>query len=224
MEAVYQSEEILRGVSPADVLHLLQESASQHQTALGMGREAMYRRGLLWMIICQKLVFDRLPFCGERVIVNTWLSAARHGMYLRQYEVLDADGAVICRAAAKWTLVDMQTRTLAQVPLSVPLMQREGQLSRFPLLRPVETERDYAFIVPRDYLDENGHMNNTRYFDAVSPILPKGGVLRTAQVDYHAEALEGEKLVIGYTAQEKRLLIQAQGGRGLCFRMKLEYE
>ena len=224
MEAVYQSEEVLRGVSPAAGLHLLQESASQHQTALGMGREEMSRRGLLWMIVCQKLVFDRLPFCGEKVIVNTWLSETRHGMCLRHYEMLDANGAVICRATAEWTLVDAEKRTLTRLSLPVPLTRQEGQLPRFHLLRSVEPGWQFSFTVPQAYLDENGHMNNARYFDAVAPILPKEGILRTAQVDYHLEALAGETLAVGYTAQGKNLLIQAQGDRGLCFRMKLEYE
>ena len=224
MEAVYQSNEVLRGVTIADVLHLLQETASQHQSALGTGRETMCRRGLLWMITRQKLIFERQPFCGERVTVTTWLSGARHGMYLRHYEMAGEDGGVICRAAAVWTLVDRETRTLAQLPITVPLVQREGQLSRFPLLHPMETVREFSFIVPQAYLDENGHMNNARYFDAVTPILPKDGVLRTVQVDYHLEACEGETLTIGYAAQENDLLIQAYGGRGLCFRMKLAYE
>lgn len=224
MEAVYQSEEVLRGVSPAAMLHLLQESASQHQTALGMGREEMSRRGLLWMITCQELVFDRLPFCGEKVIVNTWLSETRHGMYLRHYEMLDANGAVICRAIAEWTLVDAEKRTLTRLSLPVPLTRREDQLPRFHLLRSAETEREFSFTVPRAYLDENGHMNNARYFDAVRSILPKDGILRTAQVDYHLEACEGETLTIGYAAQESDFFIQAKSGRGLCFRMKLTYE
>ena len=224
MEAVYQLEEVLRGASPAEVLHLLQESASQHQHTLGTGREAIARRGLLWMITWQKLVFDRLPFCGEKVTVKTWLSEARHGMYLRHYEVLDASGAVICRAVAEWTLVDAEKRTLVQLSLPVPLTRQEGQLPRFHLLRSVEPGWQFSFSVPQAYLDENGHMNNARYFDAVAPILPKEGILRTAQVDYHLEALAGETLAVGYTAQGKNLLIQAQGDRGLCFRMKLEYE
>ena len=224
MEAVYQLTVIWNGITTADMLRLLQESASQHQNALDMGQEKMRRLGLLWMITRQKLVFKRQPVPGEPVTVTTWLSEARHGMYLRHYEMTGTDGAMICRALAEWTLVDAGKRTLTHLSLPVPLVQKEGQLSRFPLLRPMETMREFSFSVPQAYLDENGHMNNARYFDAVMPILPKEGVLRTAQVDYHLEACEGETLVIGYTAQENDLLIQAQGNRGLYFRMKLVYQ
>lgn len=224
MEAVYQLKAIWNGTTTADVLRLLQESASQHQNALDMGREDMRRLGLLWMITRQKLIFERRPVPGEPVTVTTWLSEVRHGMLLRHYEMTGIDGAVICRAAAVWTLVDAEKRTLAQLPLSVPLVQKEGQLSRFPLLRPMETIREFSFTVPQAYLDENGHMNNARYFDAVTPILPKGGVLRTAQVDYHLEAREEETLAIGYVVQESDFFIQAKSDRGLCFRMKLTYE
>ena len=224
MEAVYQQTAVWNGGTVSDMLHLLQECASAHQTALGTGREEMLRRGLLWMITRQKLVLERPAVCGERITVTTWLSGMRHGMLLRHYEMTGADGAIICRALAVWTLVDAETRTLAQAPLSVPLVQREGELSRFPLLHPMETVQGYPFTVPHAYVDENGHMNNARYFDAVAPILPKDGTLHSVQVDYHREACEGETLVIGAATQGKTLLVQADGESGLCFRMKLEYE
>ena len=223
MEAVYEKTEKLNGVTTSDLLQMLQKIASQHQTELGSGREEMRRRGLLWMIAQQKLILCRTPVNGESVTIRTWLSEVRHGMYLRQYEIAAA-GDRICRAAAIWTLVDAEKRTLFTCPPAVPFYQAEGQLNRFPLLRPMKPETTYSFTVPAAYLDENDHMNNARYFDAVAPILPKDGVLHTAQVDYHAEAREGESLAIGYAEEGSTCLIQAQSDRGLCFRMKLEYE
>lgn len=224
MEAIYRQTVTLPGTGVSDLLHLLQETASQHQTSLGMGRREMYHRGLLWMITRQKLVFYRTPADGEEVTVSTWLSEGKHGMYLRQYEVSAAADDVICRAAAIWTLVDAEKRVLSMTPLAVPFCQSDAQMERFPLLRSLDTVQEYTFTVPAEYLDENGHMNNARYFDAVAPILPKGGILHTAQVDYHAEAREGEVLTIGYTGTDHSLSVQAWGDRGLCFRMKLEYE
>ena len=223
METIYLQTVALNDATVAGLCSVLQQAASAHQEHLGTGQKEMRHRGLLWMIVRQKLMFDRQPMCGESVTVRTWLSEVRHGMLLRQYEVTGTDGAVICRAAAVWTLVDAEKRTMTQMALDVPLVQQEGQLPRFPLLRPMKMERRYSFTVPREYLDENGHMNNARYFDAVASILPNG-VLREVQADYHAEAREGETLDIGYALQKKNLLIQAQGGRGLCFRMKWEYE
>ena len=223
METIYSQTVTLNDATVAGLCGVLQRAASAHQERLGTGQKEMRRRGVLWMIVRQKLVFDRQPVCGESITVKTWLSEVRHGMLLRQYEVTGTDGAVICRAAAVWVLVDAEKRTMAQMALDAPLVQQEEQLPRFSLLRPMETEREYRFTVPREYLDENGHMNNARYFDAVAPILPNG-VLHAVQADYHAEAWEGEALDIGYALQEKNLLIQAQGGRGLCFRMKWEYE
>lgn len=223
MEAVYQSTDMLAGAATADVLRLLQEAASQHQTALGLGREEMRRRGLLWMIASQKLTFVRQPVCGESVTVTTWLSQQRHGMYLRHYEISGTDGGLICRAAAVWTLADAENRTQVQMPFSVPLSQKVGQLPRFPLLRPMETEREFSFTVPVAYLDENDHMNNACYLDMAASILPQGGSLQTAQVDYHLEARGGECLTIGSALQGKNLLVQGYSARGLCFRMKLEY-
>ena len=215
---------MLSDETPAALCALLQDAASQHQSLLGSGREEMQSHGLLWMVMRQKLLLHRAPVSGETVTIRTWLSEARHGMYLRQYELTDAVGAALCQAAAVWALVDAESRTLAQLRLDVPLCQQECRLPRFPLLRPIETTQEYTFTVPTEYLDENGHMNNARYFDAVTPILPTNGDLYAAQIDYHLEAREGESLAIGYAVEDNSLLIQAQGDRGLCFRMKLEYQ
>ena len=220
---VFEQNIIWESKTLAELFGCLQTAASRHQDALGSGREEMARRGLLWMITRQKLVLARVPANGEPMLLRTWLSEGRHGMYLRQYVVAAAhSGAVICRAAAVWTLVDAEKRALAQEPLPIPFYREEGQLARFPLLRPMETARTYRFTVPREYLDENGHMNNARYFDAVTEILPQG-VPHSVQADYHTEALEGETLAVGYTVREKGIEVQAQGDRGLCFRMKLSY-
>ncbi len=224
METMYSQTTALPGTGISDLLHLLQETASAHQMLLGSGRQEMRCRGLLWMVTRQKLVFYRTPADGEEVTVSTWLSERKHGMYLRQYEVSVTGGDVICRAAAIWTLVDAEKRALVMMPLTVPFYQSRAQLERFPLLRPMETEREYIFTVPAEYLDENGHMNNARYFDAVTPILPKSGVLRVAQIDYHREVREGESLAIGYVMEDNSLRIQARNDKGLCFRMKLDYQ
>ena len=224
MEELYTQYVTLKSQEISDLLSLFQQAASDHQTVLGSGREEIQRCGQLWMITRQKLVFYRAPVSGENAAIRTWLTEARHGMYLRQYELSDAEGNVLCRAAAVWTLVDAKSRALSQLRLDAPLHWEEEQLPRFPLLRPMETEREYSFTVPVEYLDENGHMNNAHYFDAVAQILPKDRILSAAQVDYHTEACEGEALTIGYTTENNSLLIQGQSNRGLCFRMKLEYQ
>ena len=224
MNEIYKQRVMLKREEISELLALFQQAASNHQSALGMGREEMFCRGLLWMITRQKLRVNRIPISGEDVTLSTWLSEERHGMYLRQYELTDADGAVLCQAAAVWGLVGAESRKLSPLRLKMPIHQEKHQLPRFPLLRPVETEQKYSFTVTAEYLDENGHMNNARYFNVVAPILPKNLALRAAQVDYHMEAREGDSLAIGYVMEENRLLIQARGDRGLCFRMKLDYE
>ena len=144
---------MLSDETPTALCALLQDAASQHQSLLGSGREEMQSHGLLWMVMRQKLLLHRAPVSGETVTIRTWLSEARHGMYLRQYELTDAVGAALCQAAAVWALVDAESRTLAQLRLDVPLCQQECRLPRFPLLRPIETTQEYTFTVPTEYLD-----------------------------------------------------------------------
>ena len=64
---------------------------------------------------------------------------------------------------------------------------------------PMETERERAFTVPYSYVDLNGHMNNTRYFDLAEDCFaaPAAGKrLRSVQTEYKAEARLGETLTL----------------------------
>ena len=224
MNEIYRETITLKTRSLSDLVRVLQNVGSTHQRIVGSGQDEMRRRGYLWMIAQQKLQMDRYPNLGETVTVSTWLSDVRHGMYRRHSEICTPAGELLIQAAAVWILVDAKTRAFSMREVEVPLYQSGRELPRFSLLRPMKTEELYDFTVPHEYIDANGHMNNAHYFDVVEPLLPENATIRTAQIDYHGEAYEQEHLPVGYTQTDFTLLVQARHQRGLCFRMKLEYQ
>jgi acyl-ACP thioesterase len=76
-------------------------------------------------------------------------------------------------------------------------------------------------------LDLNNHVNNTKYanyvLDAVSP--NEDDILKTFQIDYRKEVLEGEPLEVFYTRQDGGILAKGLNKNGdIMFACKLGME
>ena len=95
---------------------------------------------------------------------------------------------------------------------SPPLRAKEGQTS--------------AFTVPYSYVDLNGHMNNTRYFDLAEDCIPaaaEGRALTRIQTEYVSEARYLETFTVSWGEENGAFFIQGEGEKPV-FRMRMEYE
>ena len=94
------------------------------------------------------------------------------------------DGEKLGEACALWTLVDAQSRRMIRpedygVDLKGLKTGEEGALPRAP--EKLEQQESRIFTVPEEYLDLNGHMNNTRYYElAEASIGPDSGTQSSA--------------------------------------------
>ena len=90
-----------------------------------------------------------------------------------------------------------------------------------PVRLPAGESADYT--VPHEVLDENGHMNNTRYYDLAEAMLGTAGrPLRAALVEYVAEAREGDTLHLAW-GREGDLFALEGHTESPAFRMNLAY-
>ena len=95
---------------------------------------------------------------------------------------------------------------------SPPLRAKEGAVS--------------AFTVPYSYVDLNGHMNNTRYFDLAEDRIPaaaEGHPLRSIAVEYANEAKLGDELSVMVEQQDNVYRISGDTEKKI-FRMEFVYE
>lgn len=200
--------ELHRRLRTSKLFELMQEASIRHTEELGMGREMTLDRGLLWMVTLQRAEIARMPEYDELITLESWPGDTMHLLFPRYYRVLDEKGETLISASALWALVDQETRRMVfpdrygviiegertgnEIALpSPPLRTKEGQVS--------------AFTVPYSYVDLNGHMNNTRYFDLAEDRIPaaaEGHPLRSISVEYTNEARLGDEL---------RVMVERQG-------------
>ena len=107
------------------------------------------------------------------------------------------DGTTIGRAVSIWALIDTDTHGLIRVSdFDIGIETEhpdEFALSRFTL--PTIIREVGTYTVNYGDLDQNCHMNNTRYPDMYSNFLPLDGKrIHTLSISYANEARRGERL------------------------------
>jgi len=190
-------------VSPAVLLHFVQEAAGGHCLGLGLDWDSLAKKGLFWAVIRHRLEVTRLPRQGERVRVETWPMPTTRVAFPRAAAGYDEAGQLLFRCTSLWVLMERETRQMVlpgksgialegvtfgnELPAPGSLLPCDGTLTA--------TRRAWF-----SELDRNGHMNNTRYLDWAMDLLPaplrREKSLREATVCYLSEVREGDEILL----------------------------
>ena len=219
---------MFRRLRTSQLFEIMQETATDHSELIGTGIDVIRSKGLMWVVALQLVEISRMPEYGETVRVETWPGMTVHSLYPRYHRICGGDGEPIINTSAIWTLVDMNERKL--VPSSVSGFEfgfdrtgREIALPRAP--RSFHTDSSFEFTVPFSYVDMNGHMNNTRYFDLADNVFPPAADGRSPKriiAEYSSELLLGEKCEILWGSEGERFFIRS-GGDKPSFRIVADY-
>ena len=220
-----QHVDCCRRLRTSTLFALLQNAAIRHTESLGMGRDKTLDRGLLWVVGRQYVEIARMPVYDERIVHTSWPGDTLRVLFPRYDEITDEAGNVLLRASAVWTLMDAESRSVAfpeEYGVAIPGVKRGGELPLLPKIVPIPTTESFTFTVPYSYVDINGHMNNTRYFDVVEDNLPWQAAPRAIQVEYLSEVRRGETLRVQWGREGERFFLSGETDRP-CFRMSLQY-
>jgi len=236
MEGVFEEElrlknrdvDMHRRLRTSRLFELLQEAAIAHTEQLGMGREKTLDRGLLWVVTLQRAQIARLPEYDETVRLQSWPGETMHLLFPRYYRMETAAGEELLRASALWMLVDAKTRRFV-FPERYGIAVAGTETGReLPLPVPpaaMETDAEREFVVPYSYVDLNGHMNNTRYFDLAEDCISaaaEGRRLCSVEAEYKAEVRLGERITPRWGADGERFFLPG-GGERPAFTISLAY-
>ena len=217
-----------RRLRTATLFELMQEASIRHTEELGMGREMTLDRGLLWMVTLQRAEIARMPEYDEIIRLESWPGETMHLLFPRYYRVLDEGGNTLVSASALWALVDQDTRRMIfpdryGVHVEGCVTGHEIELPSPP--RRADGGTVGSFTVPYSYLDLNGHMNNTRYFDLAEDRIDAaaaGRELREIQVEYSSEARLGDCLSVAVEQDGDRYYVSGETEKKV-FRMCIRY-
>ena len=235
--SVYREELLLRSkdvdmfrrLRTSELFRLLQEASIRHTEQLGMGRDKTLDRGILWVLLMQRAEIVRMPEYDERIVLKSWPGKTMHLLFPRYYALETVGGEPLLKASALWSLVDEKTRTVV-FPEKYGVVI-EGAATGEEIAMPGAVAKgactqERRFTVPYSFVDLNGHMNNTRYFDLAEDsagLAAAGKLLRGVSVEYQNEARLDETLLLRWGAEGRSVYLCGETQRPV-FRMRLEYE
>ncbi len=208
---------------------MLQEASIAHTTALGMGREMTLDKGLLWIVTLQQARITRMPEYDEKIRLRSWPGKTMHLLFPRYYRIEDQKGSALVEASALWALMDQKTRRVVFPELFGVKIRGVHTGKEIPLpaapKAPAAAEES-AFTVPYSYVDLNGHMNNTRYFELAEDRMPKAFHARPVvgiQTEYAREAREGDTILLKSETTADAFLLSGEQDGAKLFRLALTY-
>lgn len=198
---------------PAVLLYMMQEAAGDHCVLLEADRKALAPKHLFWAITRTRVQITRLPRLGETVTLKTWPMPTTRVAYPRSVVGYDADGGELFRSISLWVLMDEQTRAMvlpgkSGVTVDGTLVGDELAPPRAIATQPMENTVKKQ--VTYSLLDENGHMNNTRYMDWLDDLLPSGfhkaHRVQEFTLCYMNEAMEGDEIDLHFALTDGPVL------------------
>ena len=157
-------------------MRFFQEVASNHVATLGAGYDVLMERGLFWALSRLKVEITRMPHWGETILFETWLCGAEGLFFRRDFIIYDVDGEAIVRGISGWLLVgvsNMRPQRPSTIGIVLPTNTGKSVLLNFPE-RIATSTLQVAFrkTVAYNEIDQNLHVNNTRYLDWATDCFP----------------------------------------------------
>ena len=180
------------------LMRYIQSAAETQLTEKGLSYDELRRRNRAFILSKIKMEFTESVRAFEPLVAMTFPATSRGYSFLRCYKLF-RDGETIGRAVSAWALVDTENHSLVRVnDMELGLETYDSidmPISR--IVMPENIEEVGRYTVSYGDVDQNGHMNNTRYPDVYSSFLPiKDKRIRSVTISYINEAPAADTLTV----------------------------
>lgn len=180
----------------SSILRYIQTAAQCQLTDSGISYDNLKKSNRAFLLARMKLEIARPLPAYTPLTAITYPCESRGYSFLRCY-ALESDGEIVAKAISVWALIDTKSQALVRVDdfnLGLPTLPQNGLV--LGAMKIPSTLMDIGgYGVHYGDVDQNRHMNNTKYPDMYSNFLPLDGrMIRSISINYQNEAQIGEKL------------------------------
>ncbi len=185
------------GIAKASsILKYIQSAAQAQLNDNGMSYDELRSSSRAFLLSRLKMEVLKPIRAYTPLTAITYPCDSRGYSFLRCY-ALECDGETVARAMSVWALVDTDTHGLVRVDdfnLGLPTLP-PNDLVLGAMKMPSSLIDIGGYGVHYGDVDQNRHMNNTKYPDMYSSFLPLADkMIRSITINYSAEAEIGDKL------------------------------
>lgn len=179
----------------------LQEAATAHADALGIGLDDMAKTGHMWVLTSMRIEIEELPRREENFSLNTWSRGVKRLRAFREFSGCNEEGREIVRASSEWMVLDTETHkpVVINPEFNFHAQDRRVFPEEMKRLRPGTPEKEIRSLnVGYSSLDANGHVNNTEYlrwsFDGLRPLGLDQNKIKSIRIAFLSEVFEGNSV------------------------------
>lgn len=197
-----------RRLTHVALVDYFQDCSTFQSEANGCGLDFLRAQGRVWMVVFWQIDILRLPVLGEKVTAKTWPYGFKAFYGYRNFTLEDGAGQLLAKANSVWALLDVaggrpEKVTAEQVRGYTLEPQLEMEYVPRKIRMPQENTRMEPFLVGRQHLDTNRHVNNGQYIAMAEEYLPEGFETGRLCVEYRKQA-HLHDTIVPLVAQETR--------------------
>ncbi len=190
-------------LSIADHFTLIMDLATEHGSSLGLGRQDLEQKGLIWLITKTKIRLIHRPEMLQKVTAATWPAPPGKIQCIRYYTLSDGE-TLLAEAKNEWVMLETATGRLHRVADAYPsdIDHCTDTVCDTPFCRPSpdfsEAGQLASYTVRSVDIDGSHHMNNVAYVRQVLGAFTCKELeemdIQEIEVAYRAQCYEGETL------------------------------
>ena len=219
---------------PAAFMDLAQEIAYWAARELGFGYDTLHIHHTAWVLSRMHIHFENRPKWLDEVSLYTWHKGASGLFYLRDFELLGADGHPAVTATSSWVVIDEQTRRFVRPEDLQGLLTLDYEVAdaiaepapKIVLPKDGTPEAAGEHAVAYSDVDIIGHTNNARYVVwAMDALLPEEAVrpVKDLYINFNKETTPGETVQLFRLWQDNAWYVEGRVDGKSCFVLKLDY-
>ena len=206
---------------PSELMGAMQEMGGKHADIIGCGRDALLKKNAIWVLTRNELHVLKTPRVGDTIVAATFPGRPRRTLYPRYHTFSLEDGTLLAYGAGGWTLADLTTHRMVDLPEVAALMPDTSALTPpqgYPAaVTPLTGE---GTTVSRELrysdFDVNHHVNNTRCADWASDLLGPQVLehrpITSFIANYTREILPGDPVTLTMRVQGDRFFMTCTRG------------
>ncbi|MFN4000146.1 acyl-[acyl-carrier-protein] thioesterase [Algoriphagus sp.] len=212
-------------ISLTSLADLLQEVAWRHADSADFGRNLL-DNSQMWILSRLEIKVEKFPKWGDKIRLFTGGRGADKLFAFREFLVWDHNDQILARGMSSWLLVHAETKRI-QKPESVlpaalfdPKIKPDWQPGKIVIKGELIASEEVKVRLAD--LDLYNHVNNTSYIRWVENLLFDQGIRPSSiSINYLAESLEGESVLLSLFKNEKGYIIEGRVGAKLVFTSKV---
>ena len=211
-----------RKLSIASIVDYFQDCSTFHSEQLGVGLDYLEERDMLWVMSYWQIVIDRYPKLCDNITVGTYPYEFKGFMGYRNFFIRDEAGEIIIRANSIWSLMDRKAgRPVRPTEEMLAAYRLEQKLSMDyeprKIVLPAAGIRKAPFVVAKQHLDSNQHVNNGQYIYMAQDYLPGDFSIGQMRAEYRKSALLHDCIVPEVFEQENQVSVSLCDEEGQPF-------